>query len=136
MSLFGVLPIATSGANAMQTWIDTTAGNVANMDDAVAVDQPAYAPETPVFTAEAGQSPGTPGQGVAVAKVAMGSTTGVVVDDPGSPLADAEGQVRMPDVTLSTQLTGLVQADEGYQADVAVLQRAQTAYTAGLTIGN
>jgi len=136
MSLFGVLPVATSGADAMQTWIDTSAGNLANMDDAVPTGQPAYAEETPFLAPAGNQVPGTPGEGVAVTTIELGDTTGVVAHQPGNPIADAQGNVKLPDVSVADQLTGMIEAQESYQADTVVMARAQAAYTAGLTIGD
>ena len=112
MSMFGILPIAASGADAMQTWIDTAAGNVANMDDAVSMTQPAYAQQTPILAPAGNLAPGTPAQGVAVTSIQLGDTTGVVSDEPGSPLANATGEVKLPDVSMADQLTGMIEAQE------------------------
>lgn len=133
MNLFGVLPIAQSGADAMQTWINTSAGNIANMNDAAPVGTPTYAQQTPVL-APAATANGA-GQGVRVAGIALGSTAGVVSHEPTSPLANAQGDVLLPQVSLSGQLVGMIEAQQSYQADTFAMARAQTAYTAGLTIG-
>ena len=37
---------------------------------------------------------------------------------------------------MADQLTGMIEAQENYQADTVVMQRAQTAYSAGLAIGS
>ena len=49
MSLFGSLDISGTGIGAAQTWLNTTAGNIANMDDVTSTDKPAYGEQTPVF---------------------------------------------------------------------------------------
>ena len=49
MSLFGALDIAGTGIGASQTWLNTTAGNIANMNDVSPTDEPAYGEQTPVF---------------------------------------------------------------------------------------
>jgi len=136
MSMFGVLPIAASGADAMQTWLDTAAGNVANMDDVVPTGQPAYAQQTPILAPAGGIVPGTPGAGVQVVTIQLGDTTGLLAHEPNHPLADAEGNVKLPDVSMSDQLTGMIEAQQSYQADTAVMARAKTVYTAGLAIGS
>lgn len=137
MSLFGALSIAGSGVDAMQTWIDTSGGNLANANDVTSTNQPAYATQTPVLTADpAAMGGGGMGQGVSVTAIALGSTTGLLEHQPGNPLADAQGNVRVPDVSMSDQLVGLIEAQDGYQADTTVMQRAQAAYQAGLTIGS
>lgn len=142
MSLFGALPIAASGAEAMQTWIDTSAGNLANMGDQAVVGSPVYREQTPFLspigpTAAqlAGGGPAAAGDGVAVTSIALGSSTGVVSYEPTSPLADAKGDVVLPNISLAGQLVGMIEAQESYQADTVVMARAKEAYTAGLAIG-
>ncbi|HEY3942708.1 MAG TPA: flagellar basal body rod C-terminal domain-containing protein [Acidimicrobiales bacterium] len=138
MSLFGALPIAGSGIDAMQTWIDTTGGNLANIDDVAPTGSATYAAQTPILSAVDPGIPGAvaPGQGVAVSAIELGSTAGVVESDPQSPLADAQGDVRVPDISMSDQLVTLIEAQQGYQADTDVISQAKSAYQAGLTIGS
>jgi flagellar basal-body rod protein FlgC len=134
--LFGALSISGSGADAMQTWIDTSAGNIANMDDEVPVGTPAYGQQTPFLTPIESTTPsGGTGEGVEVARVDEGTTKGIVTYEPTSPMANAQGEVMVPNVDLADQMVGMIEAQEGYQADTAMMQRAQTAYTAGLSIG-
>lgn len=135
MSLFSALSIAGSGVSAMQTWIDTTAGNVANMNDAVAVGKPAYGAQTPVLVPSGNQTPGTAATGVSVARVALGTTTGVVTYEPTNPVANAQGNVVLPRITMGTQLVQMMEAQQTYQADTMVMAKAQAAYAAGMTIG-
>jgi len=135
VSLFSAIGIAGSGVDAMQTWIDTSGGNIANANDAVAVGKPTYAEETTVLSADGSPVPGDSGVGV-TATVALGSTTGELAYQPDNPLANAEGEVKVPDVSLSGELVNLMQAQDGYEADTSVLQKAITAYQSGLTIGS
>jgi len=64
VSLFSAIGIAGSGVDAMQTWIDTSGGNIANANDAVAVGKPTYAEETTVLSADGSPVPGDSGVGV------------------------------------------------------------------------
>lgn len=134
-SLFSVLGIAGSGIDAMQTWIDTSGGNVANANDAVATNQPTYAAETTILTPAGPVLPGQGGQGV-TATVQLGSTTGILASEPNNPLANAKGEVKLPNVSIANELVNLIQAQDGYQADTSVLQKAISAYQSGLTIGS
>lgn len=136
MSLWGALSIAGTGVDAMQTWLDTSAGNVANMSDEAAVGSTVYGAQTPVL-APIAPTPivGGTGGGVEVAKVSVGTTKGVVEYQPTSPLANGQGDVVVPNVDLANQLAGMISAQESYQADTVMMQRAQAAYTAGLSIG-
>ncbi len=134
MSLFGAIGVSGSGIGAAQTWIDTIAGNLANANDAVATSQGAYAQQTPVFTPTG--APGSVGQGVAVSSVQLGSTIGQIAYQPKSPLADANGNVRLPAVDVAGQLLGLVAAQNAYQANTVAMNRAKQAYQAALTLGS
>ena len=69
------------------------------------------------------------------AGIALGSAVGRVVSDPTNPLADAQGNVRQPDIDMSSQMTQLIIAQRAYQADAAVIDRAKATYEAALQIG-
>jgi flagellar basal-body rod protein FlgC len=73
--------------------------------------------------------------GVQVAGIALGSAEGRLVYEPDNPLADEGGYVRYPDIDMSSQMTQLIMAQRGYQANAAVVERARESYTAALQIG-
>ena len=54
---------------------------------------------------------------------------------PTNPLADEDGYVRYPDIDMSSQMTQLIMAQRGYQANAAVVDRAKETYQAALQIG-
>jgi flagellar basal-body rod protein FlgC len=43
--------------------------------------------------------------------------------------------VRLPDIDLSDQMTQLILAQRGYQANLAVVDRARDAYQQALSLG-
>jgi flagellar basal-body rod protein FlgC len=134
MSLFGALPIANSGIDAAQTWIDATGGNIANADDSGPTSEGTYQTEyIDAVPVPAGQ-PGGAGQGV-VTHVTLGSSEGTEVYDPGNPEADSSGMVRVANVDLGQQMVNLVMAQTSYQANVSVVNQAKTAYESALTLG-
>lgn len=133
MSLFPAIGISASGVNAAQTWIDTSAGNIANANDTVPVGTPTYQQQTPVFTPVTG--PTGQGDGVAVSAIDLGPSVGQQVVDPSSPAANAQGVVLQPTVDLAGQLVDLVQAQQVYQANASAYDRAVTAYQSALTLG-
>jgi flagellar basal-body rod protein FlgC len=136
MTLFPAFTISESGADAMQAWIDTTAGNVANASDAEPLGSRVYAAQTPVFEPLSGPGDtGMPTESVEVAKVDLGTSSGVAAYQPTSPLADAQGEVAVPNVTLAEQMVGMISAEENYSANTAMMAKAQVAYSAALSIG-
>ena len=135
MSLFDAIGISGTGISAMQTWIDTTSGNLANINDKVAAGQPTYAQQTPVFTPVSGSSASPTGDGVAVSNIALGSTAGETALDPTSGVANSQGQVSTPSISMSDQLVQMMEAQQSYAADTSALNKAVSAYRSGLTIG-
>ena len=134
MSLFGALNVSGSGVDAAQVWINTTAGNIANANDTVSTSSPVYAEQTPYF-----QPIGIPGQvgdGVQVSSVQLGSTAGTIAYQPGNPVADGKGDVRVANVDLGSQMVGLITAQEDYQANASALAHGKHAYQSVLTIGS
>ena len=120
--------IGMSGASAYGLWMDTIANNVANADTARPAGSAALRPQEVVMRPN-------PGGGVRGAAVASGDPQGVPVYQPDSPLADAEGTVRYPDVDPATQLGSMVIAQRGYQASLAVIDHAREAYDSVLRLG-
>ena len=134
MSLFGAFDISASGIDAAQTWINATAGNIANANDVAPISGDAYQQQTPVYEPTTSLPDGA-GDGVAVAGIDLGSAAGIVESDPESALANSQGLVRVPDVSMAGQLVDLVEAQNYYQANTAAMERAKTAYQAALTLG-
>jgi flagellar basal-body rod protein FlgC len=50
-------------------------------------------------------------------------------------MADAQGLVRRPDIDLGEQMTTMIMAQRGYQANVANLDRVRAAYQAAIQMG-
>jgi flagellar basal-body rod protein FlgC len=134
MSLFGAIPIATSGIDTAQLWIDTTGGNIANADDSGPTSQGTYQTQYVDAVPLPSNNPGGAGQGVG-AGVTLGSNVGQLVHDPGNPNADAQGMIRVANVDLGQQMVNLVMAQTSYQANVSVVNQAKTAYESALTLG-
>jgi flagellar basal-body rod protein FlgC len=72
---------------------------------------------------------------VQVGGAVFGNGEGRLVFEPNHPLADANGYVRYPDIDMSEQMGSMIMAQRGYQANLAVVDRARTAYEAALQLG-
>ena len=132
MSLFGALGIAGSGLVTHRKWLDAVSDNVANINDATSTDKSAF--QERMVQAQAVDY-GTGTGGVRVSGVAFGSAEGRVVHEPGNPLADKDGNVRYPDIDLGDQMTQMMMAQRGYQANLQTMQAATQAYQAALQLG-
>jgi flagellar basal-body rod protein FlgC len=132
--MFSAIGISGTGIDAAQTWINTTAGNLANANDVAPTSSTVYAEQTPYLVPIS--VPGQVGAGVRVAGVQLGSNLGRIEYQPHDPRADRQGDVRVPAVSTSAQLVGMVQAQEDYQANVSALNHAKKAYQSALTLGS
>jgi flagellar basal-body rod protein FlgC len=137
MATFPVLSTMANGLSVFRTWMDAIGDNLANLNTVRRTDEDAFQARYVVAEAVDYGSAATPGIGTGsrVAGVAFGSAEGRLVHDPDHPLADADGMVRLPDIDMATQMTQLIQAQRGYQANLAVVDRARDAYLAALQIG-
>jgi len=75
------------------------------------------------------------GEGVRMSGIALGDPQGRMVYQPDHPLADAAGYIRMPDIDLGSQMSQLIMAQRGFQAQASVIRNAQDVYASALSIG-
>ena len=129
MTIFGAIGIASTGLTVHRKWLDAVSDNLANMNNATATSETAYQAKYVVAQENAA------GEGVSVKGIALGSAEGRLTYAPDNPLADAKGYVRMPDIDMASQMTQLIMAQRGYQANAAVVDRAKETYMAALQIG-
>ena len=130
-NVFGAIDTAGSGLVVYRKWLDAVSDNIANINDVRPTSGPAFQAKYVVAQANNYGQAG----GVSVAGIALGNAQGRVSYQPDHPLADANGMVRLPDIDLSDQMTQLILAQRGYQANLAVVDRAHDAYTQALTLG-
>ena len=132
MSTFDSLRIAGSGLYSHRKWMDAVSDNIANINTVNAPGENAFQERMVVAEAvDYGSGQG----GVRVAGMALGDAGGRVVYEPGHELADADGYVRYPDIDLGDQMTQLLMAQRGYQANLATVERATNAYQSALQLG-
>ncbi len=129
MTIFGAIGIASTGLTVHRKWLDAVSDNLSNVNTARSTAEDA-------FQARYVQVREMSGGGVqVVGAVLSGDTDGRLVYEPDNPLADEDGYVRYPDIDTASQMTQLIMAQRGYQANAAVVDRAKEAYQAALAIG-
>ncbi|MEC5182117.1 flagellar basal body rod protein FlgC [Arthrobacter sp. CG_A4] len=126
---FDAIGIAGSALTVHRKWLDAVSDNLANMNNASSTNGPAFQTKY-VEAAE-----GAEGTGVYVKSTQLGSGEGRIVYQPDHPLADADGNVKYPDVDMAEQMGALIIAQRGYQANAQVVDRARETYLAALEIG-
>lgn len=130
MTTFDAIGIAGTALDVHRQWLDAISDNIANMNDVTSTSGNAF--QARYIDAQAG--PGD--SGVYVAGSELGSAAGIVEYDPTNPLADANGDVRTPDIDLGDQMSSLIMAQRGYQANADVITQAKTMYEAAIQIGH
>ena len=132
MAVFDTLGISGSGLLVHRKWLDAVSDNISNINTATRTNEDAFKERFIVARAvDYGSGEG----GVRAARAEFGSGQGRLVYDPTHPLADEDGMVKYPDIDLGGQMTQLLMAQRGYQANLAVVERATTAYQAALQLG-
>ncbi len=130
MSLFSVLSVSASGMAAQRTRAELLTENLANSEttrtaeggpyrrrDAVFESQPQSSPFSAVFQTEMGDGV----TGVRVADVVEDTRAPERRYIPGHPDADADGYVAFPRINPAEDMTDLLGAARGYDANVAAM---------------
>src|SRR5690242_9294433 len=130
--LFGAIGIAGTGVTVYRKWLDAVSDNLANMNDATTTSGAAFQARYVMAQAvDYGKGNG----GAEVAGVALGPAEGRLVYEPSNPIADENGYVRYPDIDMASQMTQMIMAQRGYEANLSVVDRAKDAYEAALNTG-
>jgi flagellar basal-body rod protein FlgC len=133
MAVFDTLGIAASSLTVHRKWMDAVSDNMANINTVNPYGDEPFRERLVVAQAvDYGSGEG----GVRVARAEFGGDpNGRVVYEPDHPLANEEGYVRYPDIDMGDQMVALMMAQRGYQANLAVVERATSAYQAALQLG-
>ena len=131
--VFDTIGISGSGLLAHRKWLDAVSDNMANINTVNPYDEAPF--QERLIVAEAMEY-GSGEGGVRTARMELGGDpNGRIVYEPDHPLANEDGYVRYPDVDLGDQMVQLLMAQRGYQANLAVVERATAAYQAALQLG-
>ncbi|NEK57834.1 flagellar basal-body rod protein FlgC [Geodermatophilus sabuli] len=133
MAVFDTLGISGSGLLVHRKWMDAVSDNMANVNTVNPFDEEPFRERLIVAqSVDYGSGEG----GVRAARAEFGGDPqGRIVYEPDHPLANEEGYVRYPDVDMGDQMVQLLMAQRGYQANLAVVERATNAYQAALNLG-
>lgn len=145
MGLFQSFDISASGMTAERFRIDVIAENVANVNTTQTEAGTPYRRKIVTF-AEKKVTPFTDvlahtrqaylGNGVKVSKVTEDYESDYIMEyDPSHPDADENGYVSYPNVNIVTEMTNLIDASRGYEANTTAFEAAKSIATTGLQIG-
>ena len=133
MALLNIFEVTGSALAAQSPRLNVAASNMANADSATGPDGQPYRAKQVVFQLNA--APGAATGGVKVAEVTESDAPFKTVYQPGNPLADAKGYVKMPNVDVVGEMVNTLSASRSYQANVEVLNTVKSMMLKTLTLG-
>ena len=145
MGLFQSFDISASGMTAERFRTDIIAQNIANVNTTRTEDGTPYRRKivtfaekrsTPFSEFMEGQYKKFKGTGVKVTKVKEDTTSDYIMEyDPSHPDADENGYVSYPNVNIVTEMTNLIDASRGYEANATAFEASKAIAQAGIQIG-
>jgi len=136
MALFNVLDIAGSGMSAQALRLNTTASNLANAESASSSSGETYRARQPVFAAmikALGESPA--GTGVQVTGIVESQAPLRQQYEPGNPLANEEGYIFLPNVSMVEEMANMISASRSYQSNSEVAKTSKQLLMRTLSLG-
>lgn len=134
MSLMNVFDIAASALSAQSQRLNVVASNLANADSAVGSDGKPYRGKQVVFQAVALRD-GATMPAVRVKEVIEDPSAPRLVFDPKHPLANAQGYVTYPNVSVVEEMTNMLSASRAYQMNTDVMNTAKSLLLRTLALG-
>lgn len=135
--MFNLMNIASSGLAAANVELSVTANNLANINTTSGPNGQPFQEQSTILQSApaAGSGPDAGvGQGVEVAAIVASNAPYTPVYDPTSPLANAQGDVLYPNVSLQTEMPNLIQASAAYNANATAFTAAKTIDQKALTL--
>ncbi|MBM3114703.1 flagellar basal body rod protein FlgC [Jeongeupia naejangsanensis] len=130
MGFRDISQIAGSAMTAQTIRLNTIASNLANAESAAGSEGGIYRARKPVFASvflQGDDFTSQPsGARVQVLDVVQSQEVGRKAYEPGSPLADAEGNVFYPNVNPVEEMTDMLSASRAFQTNVEVLGRVKS----------
>ena len=144
MDFMTALDISASGLSAERTHINIISMNLANVKTTRTETGGPYRRKsvemaaTPVDDSFSKQMRGALDRelrGVRVMNVVQDTRPFKMVYEPGHPDADADGMVKYPDINVVEEMTSLMTAQRGYEANVTSIDTIKAMYNKALEIG-
>jgi flagellar basal-body rod protein FlgC len=135
MDFLSAMHVSASGLSAERTRVNVATSNLANAESTRGPDGKPYKRQDPVFEAvalapamgEAGLSAGgAQPMAVRVSQIVDDQSPGRRVYSPGHPDADGDGFVTLPNVNPIHEVTNLMSASRGFEANATAMETLKT----------
>jgi len=144
MDFDSAMKISASGLTANRTWINVLSANLANVHTTRTPDGQPYQRRTVIYESvpfsenlddAIGSGFGNDIEKVSVAEITPDKRDLKEIYDPSHPDADAQGMVRMPNISTIEEMANLVNASKSYEANLAAITTAKQLALKALEIG-
>ena len=135
MSLFKVFDVSGSALTAQSVRLNAIASNLANAEVASATAEGTYRARHPIFQTIIDQVGKAEGAGVRVLGVVQDDAPPVVRHMPGHPLADEQGNVFFPAVSVVEEMADWISAQSTYRNNVELMSTVKQLMLRTLQIG-
>ncbi|MCP3861244.1 MAG: flagellar basal body rod protein FlgC [Phycisphaeraceae bacterium] len=126
--------ILSSGMSAQRARLHTVSSNLANAHTTRTEDGGPYQRRDPVFeTMLMGEDPDA--LGVRVAEVREDQSLGPLIHDPSHPDADADGNVRLPNVNVVEEMVDMMTASRSFEANTQAFQTLRDMVRDAIALG-
>lgn len=144
MDFMTALDIGSSGMTAQRSYLNVVSMNLANARTTKTIDGQPYRRKSVSFESSPIYSPFDDAMNNAMNRDLKGVKVGGIVNDnrpfkqvyePGHPDANEQGYVTYPDINVVEEMTNMIMAMRGYQANVQTVQSVKTMFQKALLIG-
>ena len=137
MSLFNVMQISSTGMEAENVRLNTTASNIANANSVSSSYDETYRARHPVFATalQDAMRDQSKGAGVQVKGIVESDAPLQVEYSPNNPMADEDGYIYKPNVNIVEEMANMMTASRSYEANVAAFNATKGMVQQALNIG-
>jgi len=137
VSLYNIFNISGSAMSAQTIRLNTTASNIANADSVSSSNGEVYKARHPVFSTIMNDASSMNSQngGVRVSGIVESKAEAVARYQPENPLADDDGYVFAPNISLVEEMANMISASRSYQSNVQVANMTKSLLTKTLSLG-
>ena len=137
MSLFNVMQISSTGMEAENVRLNTTASNIANANSVSSSYDETYRARHPVFATalQDAMRDQSKGAGVQVKGIVESDAPLNVEYAPNNPMADENGYIYKPNVNVVEEMANMISASRSYQTNVQVADAAKQMLSKTLLLG-
>jgi len=121
--------------NAQSVRLNTVSSNLANADSVSGNPGQVYKAKSPIFETLLKQEENTNAVSVKVKQIIESEAPPLVRYEPNHPLADAQGNIYLPNINTVEEMANMMSASRSYQNNVEVFNTTKQLLMATISIG-